>query len=337
MPEASEIQLTAEWIAAVVSGALVSGRAEQRFTGVSIDTRTLGAGRAVRRHSRRALRRRGVRRGGDRGGRGRRDGAARPASGRPGEGGGDRGRRHDGGAAGARARGPHRVGHEGRGDHRQRREDHDEGNDGGAARVAISRDSQPRQLQQPHRAAAVAHRPEAAAGYRSRRTRHEPHRGNQHARRTSPSRTCACLDERRRGPPGILRVGRRDRRRQGRDLRARDAGDRARRQRRRRADRGAAAALRRTRGDLRHRPRRGRSRDGSRGPRHRRHDRPRLGRREADDRRHPLLGRGNLANLLAATAVALEFDIPLAAIADRAAGARAGLPTRARSSVSRGA
>jgi UDP-N-acetylmuramoyl-tripeptide--D-alanyl-D-alanine ligase len=44
VPEASEIQLTAEWIAAVVSGVLVSGRAEQRFAGVSIDTRTLGAG-----------------------------------------------------------------------------------------------------------------------------------------------------------------------------------------------------------------------------------------------------------------------------------------------------
>jgi UDP-N-acetylmuramoyl-tripeptide--D-alanyl-D-alanine ligase len=32
----------------------------------------------------------------------------------------------------------------------------------------------------------------------------------------------------------------------------------------------------------------------------------------------PLVGRGNLANLLAATAVALEFDIPLATIAERA-------------------
>jgi UDP-N-acetylmuramoyl-tripeptide--D-alanyl-D-alanine ligase len=33
----------------------------------------------------------------------------------------------------------------------------------------------------------------------------------------------------------------------------------------------------------------------------------------------PLVGRGNLANLLAAVAVALEFDVPLDAIADRAA------------------
>jgi UDP-N-acetylmuramoyl-tripeptide--D-alanyl-D-alanine ligase len=37
----------------------------------------------------------------------------------------------------------------------------------------------------------------------------------------------------------------------------------------------------------------------------------------------PLLGRGNLANVLAATAVALEFDIPLDTIAARAAALRA--------------
>jgi UDP-N-acetylmuramoyl-tripeptide--D-alanyl-D-alanine ligase len=37
----------------------------------------------------------------------------------------------------------------------------------------------------------------------------------------------------------------------------------------------------------------------------------------------PLLGRGNLANVLAATAVALEFDIPLATIAERAMALRA--------------
>jgi UDP-N-acetylmuramoyl-tripeptide--D-alanyl-D-alanine ligase len=36
----------------------------------------------------------------------------------------------------------------------------------------------------------------------------------------------------------------------------------------------------------------------------------------------PLVGRGNLANLLAATAVALEFDIPLATIAEKAAQLR---------------
>jgi UDP-N-acetylmuramoyl-tripeptide--D-alanyl-D-alanine ligase len=37
----------------------------------------------------------------------------------------------------------------------------------------------------------------------------------------------------------------------------------------------------------------------------------------------PLLGRGNLANVLAATAVALEFGVPLDTIAERAAGLRA--------------
>jgi UDP-N-acetylmuramoyl-tripeptide--D-alanyl-D-alanine ligase len=36
----------------------------------------------------------------------------------------------------------------------------------------------------------------------------------------------------------------------------------------------------------------------------------------------PLLGRGNLANVLAATAVALEFDVPLDTIAARAAALR---------------
>ncbi len=36
----------------------------------------------------------------------------------------------------------------------------------------------------------------------------------------------------------------------------------------------------------------------------------------------PLLGLGNLANVLAATAVALQFDVPLDAVADRAAGLR---------------
>ena len=36
----------------------------------------------------------------------------------------------------------------------------------------------------------------------------------------------------------------------------------------------------------------------------------------------PLVGRGNLANVLAAAAVALEFDVPLAAIAERAAALR---------------
>jgi UDP-N-acetylmuramoyl-tripeptide--D-alanyl-D-alanine ligase len=40
--------------------------------------------------------------------------------------------------------------------------------------------------------------------------------------------------------------------------------------------------------------------------------------RGAIDLETPLVGRGNLSNVLAATAVALEFDVPLAAIAERA-------------------
>ena len=46
----------------------------------------------------------------------------------------------------------------------------------------------------------------------------------------------------------------------------------------------------------------------------------------------PLLGRGNLSNVLAATAVALEFDVPLDAIVDARRGAAAGdAPRRAAS------
>ena len=50
--------------------------------------------------------------------------------------------------------------------------------------------------------------------------------------------------------------------------------------------------------------------------------------RGAFDMTTPLVGRGNLANVLAATAVAVEFDVPLEAIAERRATARAGCPPR---------
>ena len=96
------------------------------------------------------------------------------------------------GAAGAGARASARVGREGRGDYRQRGQDDDEGSDGGVSRGAVPRDPQPREFQQPHRAAAVAHRAEAAAGDRGRRAGHESRRRNQHAGRASPSRTSAC-------------------------------------------------------------------------------------------------------------------------------------------------
>ena len=109
---------------------------------------------------------------------------------------------------------PARVGHESRGHHRQRRQDHDEGSDGGVSRGAVPRGPQPRELQQPHRAAAVAHRAEAAAGDRRRRAGHESRRGNQHAgarrRAGRPG-----VDERRRGASaqgteGPARQGSRD-------------------------------------------------------------------------------------------------------------------------------
>jgi UDP-N-acetylmuramoyl-tripeptide--D-alanyl-D-alanine ligase len=41
---APEIRLSAEWVAAAVAGTIVEGDSRQVFTGVSIDTRTLGAG-----------------------------------------------------------------------------------------------------------------------------------------------------------------------------------------------------------------------------------------------------------------------------------------------------
>ena len=174
----------------------------REFDGVSIDTRTLARRRAVRRHSRRAVRRRASsprRRSRGRGGvvvraDGRTRGRGVTRRGRPSrrERVRHRGRRHDGGAAGAGARDPARVGREGRGDHRQRGQDDDEGSDGGVAGGALSRDSQPRELQQPHRAAAVADRAAAAAGDGGRRAGHESRRGDQHAGRASPSRTSAC-------------------------------------------------------------------------------------------------------------------------------------------------
>src|SRR5215471_10200486 len=42
--ESDEIRLSAEWVAAATSGALVAGDRSVAFTGVSIDTRTLAPG-----------------------------------------------------------------------------------------------------------------------------------------------------------------------------------------------------------------------------------------------------------------------------------------------------
>ena len=171
---APDIRLTAEWVAAR-HGRDGSSPAmpDAEFDGVSIDTRTLARRRAVRRDSRRAVRRRTTSRRrrstpGRRASWCRADAAA--SSRRRGHGRrvvGHRGRRHDGGAAGAGAR--------------VRRES-------GAKVVAITgsagktttkevtaeflgdavpRDAQPGELEQPHRAAAVAHRADGS-GRRSR-------------------------------------------------------------------------------------------------------------------------------------------------------------------------
>ena len=112
---------------------------------------------------------------------------------------------------------------------------------------------------------------------------------------------------------GFFGIGRRHRRRQGGDPRGRAGDDTARRQRRRRACDGARAGVRRdacvTFGiDRRADVARGRRRG------------PRSGRERADvgtpagERaisRCRSLGRGHLANVLAAVAVALEFGVPL--------------------------
>ena len=120
------------------------------------------------------------------------------------------------------------------------------------------------------------------------------------------------MDERGRRPHRLLRVAGCDRRREGRDSRARRPRPRARLQCRRSARDGARGRLRRADADLRHAPRarpfaRPTSRTSASTA-----CAPASSRRPANASIHtPLLGRGNLANVLAATAVALEFDVPL--------------------------
>ena len=211
------------------------------------------------------------------------------------------------GAAGAGARGAARVGHEGRGDHRQRRQDDDEGSDGGVSRGAVPRRPQPGELEQPHRAAAVADRAAAAAGDGGRRTGHESRRGNQHAGRASPSRTCASGPTSARRTSGFFASLDAIADAKAEILEGADAVDAARRQRRRRrGSRRGIGAFRRPRRDVRDRSRRptcaprdvvDRGIDGTTRARRRR-------RAATFDLTTPLVGRGNLANVLAATAVA---------------------------------
>ena len=229
------------------------------------------------------------------------------------------------------ARGAARVGDEGRGHHRQRRQDHDEGSDGGVSGDAVSRRAEPREPQQPHRAAAVADRAAAAAGGGGGRAGHEPRGRNQHAgadRRAGRPR----LDERRRRAPRILRVRRRHRRREGRDSR------------RRRTRRRCSSPTRTTTAIAARLPsvrRARRRRSGSIAPR------PsgppsvvdrgiegmaaRVATPAGDaDSTMPLVGRGNLLNVLAATAVAVEFGVPLDVIAAAGRTPAAGVASRRR-------
>ena len=117
------------------------------------------------------------------------------------------------------------------GHHRQRRQDHDEGDHGDAARSPVHDLPQSRQPEQSHRPAALALRVAHRAAVRRHGTRHERRRRDQPTRvdcRTASAR----LDQRRRGTPRLLRVDRRDRDGQAGDPRRRGQRRRLRRQRR---------------------------------------------------------------------------------------------------------
>ena len=163
---------------------------------------------------------------------------------------------------------------------------------------------QPRQPEQPPRPAAVAVRTADGAAVRRRGTRHERRRRDPPSRRDCRTEG-AGVDQRRRGASRLLRVGRRDRRRQAGDPRGRGGRRRLRRQRRRprgdRAGRGFAGAGRHLR---RRRPRRrvGRRR---RVARLRRHAARLSLRGDVHVIETRLLGTANLANIAAASAVAL--------------------------------
>ena len=232
------------------------------------------------------------------------------------------------GAAGAGARGAARVGHEGRGDHRQRRQDHDEGSDGGVSRGAVSRDAQPRELQQPHRAAAVAHRADGSG-----RTIAVVELGMNHAGEISTLVRIAEPDVRVWTNVGEAHLG---------FFGSVDAIADAKAEILEGATRVDACssptptttaiaartrAFRRPRRDVRHRARRRRARRPTSSiaastARARASTTP----RGAFELTTPLVGRGNLANVLAATAVARR--VRRAARRDRRARARGCAPRR---------
>ena len=117
-PDGIAMRLTAAWVAAQMAGTLVVGDPSRRVRRC-LDRHADAEGRrSVRRDSRRTVRRQRVRRRRDRVGARpaswcRADGGARRGACRSAATGRHRGRRHDRGAAGARARDPARVGHAG--------------------------------------------------------------------------------------------------------------------------------------------------------------------------------------------------------------------------------
>ena len=199
-----------------------------------------------------------------------------------------------------------RVRRDGGRHHRQRRQDDDEGDDRGVAVGPLHGREEPRQPEQPPRAAAVAAR---AASRRRRRgdgARHEPRRRDSPSRRASPSPRCAC------GPTSATRISATSHRRtRSPTPRPKILDERVGRPTCSSATptiRSSWRAHRRFAGrvdHLRRRRARRRARRRRRGPRPRRHALRARRRRTAHvDVRMPLLGRGNLSNVLAATAVA---------------------------------
>ncbi len=85
---------------------------------------------------------------------------------------------YGGGAAGAGQQRATRIGHRRRGGHRQRGEVDDEGDHGGVSVGAVQRLSQQGELEQSHRASALAPRAENEARHRGARAGNEPFRGD---------------------------------------------------------------------------------------------------------------------------------------------------------------
>ena len=234
------------WTAAELAAA-TGGRAHGDWSvvGVSIDSRTRAAGRAVRRAARAASRRPRLRR---RSPGARRRGAGRPRPGWPQP---DaplrRGRRHHGGADRARPRRARAQPRTHRRDHRQRRQDRHQG---GAAPGALGARRRPTPAPRATTTTGACRsslaRAAARRGLRRLRARHERARRDRGARPPGPA---AGRDDHhgRAGAPRLLPLGRGDRGRQGRDLRGPGAG-------RRRGPEPRQSALRAARRAWRRRP-----------------------------------------------------------------------------------